>query len=244
MTDELTIFCAYCGAENPVNTETCVSCKAELVPPHPILMEGGEIYTLHCTQCGQRLPVAETQGYVSCAICGLSHAIVTGQGYLTVVPAPGANGMSIRDFMGMEAAQAPNTMPPLPQRPQGSPYQPNQAIPLQWQVDSLQKTLDRKTTELKKRQNRRTKGTVMLFMGLIVDILVIIDGTTIGSLGDVIGPIFLFGFFLIFLIGLIILLATGKRKDRMIEAEIAAIQRDLNHSYNPQGGYSTPGVNR
>lgn len=245
MTDELTTFCIYCGSKNPVNAETCVSCKQELLLPHPIQMAGGEIYTLRCTQCGERLPVVETQGYVSCAVCGLTHAIIAGQGYLTVTPAPGITGRSsIQDFMTTEVQQVPTNMPPMPQRPQGFPYQPNQAIPLQWQVDSLQKTLDRKTSELKKRQNRRTSGTVMLFMGLIVDILVIIDATNNGSLGDVFGPIFLFGFFLIFLIGLIMLLATGKRKDRMIEAEIAAIQRDLRQLYNPQSGYSTPGVNR
>ncbi len=245
MTDELTIFCTICGAENPVNTETCVSCKAELEPPHPILMEGGEIYLLRCTQCGERLPVVETQGYVSCAVCGLTHAIIAGQGYLTVTPAPGITGSSsIQDYLATEVQQVPANMPPLPQRPQGYPYQSNQTIPIQWQIDTLRKTLDRKASELKKRQNRRTRGTVMLFMGLIVDILVIIDAANNGSLGDVFGPIFFVGFFLIFFIGLIILIATGKRKDHKIEAEIAAIQRDLHQLHNPQNTYPTLGVNR
>ena len=245
MTDEMTTYCIYCGTANPATSDTCSSCKSELVVPHPIQMEGGEIYLLRCTHCGERLPVVETQGYVSCAVCGLTHAIIAGQGYLTVIPAPGITGSSsIQDFLATEVQQVPTNMPPLPQKPQGYPYPPNQAIPTQWQVDSLQKTLDRKTAYLKKRQNRRTTGTVMLFMGLVVDILVIIDATNDGALGDVFGPIFLFGFFLIFLIGLIMALATGKRKDHMIEAEIAVIQKDLYQLHNPQNGYPTPGVNR
>jgi ribosomal protein L40E len=243
MAEELTIYCAYCGAQNPISAETCASCKAELLRPHPILIDGGEIYTLHCMQCGQRLPVAEPQGYVTCAICGLSHAIVAGPGYLTVVPAPGINGSStIEDFMAIEI-RAANNMPPIPQNPQSTQYQAVPGMQLQWRINELQNNLMQRDKALKKRQNRRTTGTVLLLMGLVVVILDLIDAASNGTLGDVAGPVLFLIFTLVFIIGLILLLATGKRKDRTIESEIWNIQRELNQ-LSGQNRYPNQGVNR
>lgn len=245
MTDELTIFCAYCGAENPVNAETCVSCKAELVPPHPIVVEGGEIYTLRCIKCGERLPVVDTTGYVTCAYCGLTHAIIAGDGYITVSPAPGVTGSSsIQDFLAMEEAPVGN-MPPLPQQaPQNNPYSPNASVPIQWQMDILQKNLYQKTNELKKRQNRRTTGTVLLIMGLLVFILVEIDLANYNTLGVPGGPILFLASIFSFLVGLILLIATGKRGDRRIEIELLSIQREMDQIHGPQNNSSYQGVNR
>jgi hypothetical protein len=245
MTDEMTTYCIYCGTQNPVSAETCVSCNQELILPHPIQMEGGEIYTLRCVKCGERLPVIETQGYVSCAVCGLTHAIIAGDGYLTVSPAPGVTASSsIQDFLAMEVAPVEN-MPPLPQQaPQGNPYQPNAAIPLQWQIDILQKKFYKKSSELKKRQNRRTTGTVLLIMGLLVFILVEIDLANYNSLGAAGGAILFIASIISFLIGFILLIATGKRGDRRIEAELLSVQRELDQIRDPRNSFPYQGVYR
>jgi Zn finger protein HypA/HybF involved in hydrogenase expression len=57
-----------------------------MILPHPIQSEGGEIYTLPCDRCGSRIPVVDLEGTVACEHCGQGHAIVQGDGYLTIRP--------------------------------------------------------------------------------------------------------------------------------------------------------------
>lgn len=79
-----TIFCIECGTANPLNAETCSQCQAELMPPHPIQLDGGDIFSLKCEKCKSRIVIEDTDGYVRCSNCDTYHKIEKGDGYLTI----------------------------------------------------------------------------------------------------------------------------------------------------------------
>jgi DNA-directed RNA polymerase subunit RPC12/RpoP len=88
------IHCTACGAVNLDSSNFCLRCGAELILPHPVQRDGGEIYTLPCSRCGSRLTVAILDGSVVCESCGLSHAVEVGEGYLALRPDAGASPAS------------------------------------------------------------------------------------------------------------------------------------------------------
>jgi len=79
-----TIFCIECGTANPLNAETCSQCQAGLMPPHPIQLDGGDIYTLKCEKCQARLLIEGIDGFMRCSNCDTYHKIEKGDGYLTI----------------------------------------------------------------------------------------------------------------------------------------------------------------
>jgi uncharacterized Zn finger protein (UPF0148 family) len=79
-----TIYSIECGTANPLNAETCSQCQAELMPPHPIQLDGGGIYTLKCEKCQTRVVIEDIDGHVRCSNCDTYHKIDKGDGYLTI----------------------------------------------------------------------------------------------------------------------------------------------------------------
>jgi hypothetical protein len=226
MIDENMIFCAQCGATNPLESEICSACGNELSRPHPIQIAGGEIYTLRCGQCGQRLPVVKAQGTITCVSCGMVHTIESGPGYLTVRATPGASpNETEEEYLLSDTPPISGTAIPA--------LNPEIQAMAAAQTQNLRRSKDLeigikvKSTQLKQRASRRTGGVVITLIAAVGIVFSIIDGMNRTVRYGLVDPLIFFFSGIFFFIGLVLLLASGKKKDRKLQQEIAGMNEEL-----------------
>ncbi len=228
LTEASMIFCSNCGAQNLLTAETCIACGVEMVRPHPIQLAGGEIYTLRCGNCGRRLPVVKTTGTTTCASCGLTYSILTGDGYLTVTPAPStALREREQDYILADDAAAvkPPTFPekdPEIQKLAAARAEKNERIA------RLETTIHVKIMQLKDRISRRKGGLVILLLGLVMMIFPFLDNLVFKLFRSKnIDPILFVVSIPVFLIGFVLMVASGKSGTLKLMEEIKTREAEL-----------------
>lgn len=245
MTESDKIYCLTCGAENLLTAENCVTCGVEMVRPHPIQLAGGDIYALRCTSCGRRLPVVKTEGTTTCLSCGLTHDIIPGEGYLTVKPAPGLPSREAeQDYLLADEPAAIN--PPI--LPELDPELQELAAAKQernTRIKELETTIRGKTMQLNDRLSRRKGGRVILILSLMGIVFAFVDRGLLKIFhSDKVDPVILILSVFFFIIGLVLMLASGKKGIENLEQEINTRKKELENLQTPQSAGSIQGGNQ
>lgn len=166
--EQNSLFCTFCGTANPAQAKNCSGCGHELIQPHPIQLEGGRVYMLHCTGCGAPIPVLTKNGGVACSQCGLYHNIEAGQGYITLRATP--TGKPSQNEVEQTSAffspgnesttQSIPVVPPLPAD--------NQKLEKQARLALLQKELVKKEKAIERRKKNRVLSIIYLIVAPIL----------------------------------------------------------------------------
>ena len=161
-----TIFCTECGTANPLNAETCCQCQAELMPPHPIQLDGGDIYSLKCEKCRARVVVTEVEGFVHCDECDTFHKIEKGDGYITI---SAVLKMKLKDAEAVLAAEdcKPMLLSTLDERLNEMQKTTQNRDVLTRRLAEVEVSIFKINQEFKKARNRRTTGIVLIPAGII-----------------------------------------------------------------------------
>ncbi len=222
------IYCSNCGAPNSVTAEVCTACSTEIIRPHPIQLAGGEIYILRCTSCGLRLPVVKTEGTTTCASCGLTHTILTGEGYITVSPAPGSTNREVEQEYLLADEPVAIKPPIVPELSSKLQEQATAREEKNIHIKELETIIRVKTMQRKDRVSRRKGGRIILILSLIGIIAPIVDtGILKSSRSDLVDPIIFIVSVSFFIIGFVLMLASGKKGIQKLEQEINTANLEL-----------------
>ena len=237
-----TNFCIECGTANPLNAETCSQCQAELIPPHPIQLDGGDIYTLKCEKCQARVLIQDIDGYVRCSNCDTYHKIEKGDGYITI---SAVLKMKPKDAEVVLAAEdcKPMLLSTLDERLNEMQKSYQNCDALMRRLSEVELSIQKIYLDSKKARNRRNTGMVLATIGLISFFAM---GALMRSTSSGNGGMFAFLVFLSFIVGLIgyflAILSYTKKKRMKLESfhtamtiEAARIHKDLN-DLGPQAG--------
>jgi hypothetical protein len=241
--EQASIFCTECGAANPLIAETCSQCQAELIPPHPIELDGGEIYSLKCEKCQARVMVTDVEGFVRCDECDTYHKIEKGDGYLTIHAVSKMNAKDAESVLAAEDCK-PVLLSTLDERLKETQMNTQNRDALVRRFEEIGASIQRVYNESKKARASRNTGIVQMFVGLIAFLTTI--GLTVSHSDGSGGMVTVLGFlsFLVMLVGILVatLSYTRKKRDKLdgliatLTAEAARIQKDLNNLGPKAGG--------
>ena len=221
-----TIFCIECGTANPLNVETCSQCQAELMPPHPIELDGGDIYSLKCEKCQARVVVTEVEGFVRCDECDTFHKIEKGDGYITI---SAVLKMKPKDAEAVLAAEdcKPMLLSTLDERLgeiRNNTLKRDALISRLKEVDLRIKNMKH---QIDKARQGRSFGIILIPVGVIgiVAINSMIDGGAYFDMGMA-GFIDLLGILCILTGILLTIFAYSGKKKRRLEGDLAAFSTE------------------
>lgn len=164
-------YCTACGSKNPVDSNFCGNCGKELIPPHPIQLEGGQIFSLVCENCDSWIMVTETQGTVTCEECGTSYTIEQGEGYLTIRPIEEA---VTEDESAEEISEAEEE--DISEESEALSFH-KEIFPTVWRnerdckIKKLENEVNRRKLNVKKKRKSRSKVNFVLHLGIISGII-------------------------------------------------------------------------
>jgi len=218
-----TVFCIECGAINPLTAETCSQCQAELISPHPIQLDGGDVYSLKCEKCQAKLLVTDTEGFVHCDNCDTYHKIEKGNGYLTINAVSKINAKDTEAVLAAEDVN-PMLLSTYEERLAEAQQTGQNRDVLMRRLIELEASMFQITKQQNKSHRGRTFGIILIPVGVVFFfILGMLTRSESSMNGGMLGFLGILSIIMIITGILVSIFAFTGRKKRKLDKDLAAV---------------------